>query len=146
MARRKWALLNHNDAAVAATRLIVGACVQEVAFGPVSWSLFLTRSQDGSTREFGISSDSEISAHEDHFVDMERDLAAAMVLLHGLIGSVVREVQALGAMHYRIVQSRRAELDANALSGWLPRCKSDLDVSACWVGCSLVFGLCVQST
>jgi hypothetical protein len=103
MARRKWALLNHNDAAVAATRLIVGACVQEVAFGPVSWSLFLTRSQDGSTREFGISSDSEISAHEDHFVDMERDLAAAMVLLHGLIGSVVREVQALGAMHYRIV-------------------------------------------
>ena len=103
MAKRKWALLSHSDAAVAATRLIAGACVQEVAFGPVSWSLLLTRSQDGCTREFGISSDSEISADGDQFVDMERDLAAAMVLLHSLIGSVVQEVQALGAMHYRIV-------------------------------------------
>lgn len=87
MAKRKWALLNHSDAAVAATRLIAGACVQEVAFGPVSWTVLLTSSQDGSTREFGISSDSEISADRDQFVDMERDLAAAMVLLHSLSGA-----------------------------------------------------------
>ncbi len=103
MTRRKWALLNHSDAALAATRLLGGARVQEVAFQALSWRLLLTRPLDGRTREFVISSDSDISADGERFVDMERDIVTAMALLHGLIGNVVQEVQALGPMHYRIV-------------------------------------------
>jgi hypothetical protein len=95
--------LKHDEAAAAATALLAGARVWEVHFQAMSWVLVLSRSEEGRYREFRVSSDSDISADGASFVDMERDAGAAMLILHGLIDSIVEQIEALGPMHYRIV-------------------------------------------
>jgi hypothetical protein len=95
-------LFEHNEAAEAATALLAGACVQEVRFQAMSWKFILGRPDNGRYREFHVYSDCEVSADGLHFVDMERDIAAVMTLLYGLIGNVAQEVVALGPMYYRI--------------------------------------------
>ena len=102
MTTRSWGLFEHNEAAEAATALLAGACVQEVRFQAMSWKFILGRSDSGRYREFHVYSDCEVSADGLNFVDMERDIAGVMTLLHGLIGKVAQEVVALGPMYYRI--------------------------------------------
>jgi hypothetical protein len=99
---RRWGLFDHNEAAEAATALLAGACVQEVRFQAMSWKFILGRPDNRRYREFHVYADCEVSADGLHFVDMERDIAAVMTLLHGLIGNVAQEVFALGPRHYRI--------------------------------------------
>jgi hypothetical protein len=95
-------LFNHNEAAAASTALLAGACVQDVRFQAMSWKFILGRPDNGRHREFAVYSDCEVSVDGLHFVDMERDVAAVMKHLHGLIGNVAQEVVALGPLHYRI--------------------------------------------
>lgn len=103
MTKRPWGLYNHGEAAVAATKLLAGARVREVRLREMWWMLALSHNKDGALRQFRVSSGASISADGGPFVDLEHEPVAVLTMLYGLIDCVVREVEALAPMHYRLV-------------------------------------------